>query len=312
MVRRITSAALASLASAFLASALCTCGEPRARRAPEVQLARDQDRSEDEEVLAWTRAEGEAEVTLRLRRGGHVAARTPGIAVVTPRGEWTYHARVVEVGTDACVEDDRTITAPGPGRSVHVAFARDGDTQVVFAPPRHAPEVNEVEETVRVHASLGPLVFLERQSALYACGAHGMTEHTFVIWDLDRGAPSDVLGAMPHPAMLQRRAEAALAESAPGRPVLPAGEPPQLTMLLPVLRTAPTPKLDFEAQLTVPTCFACSDGLWSSYTRSVRVPASPPAALASRSQLPGPLVDYLRRSPSSPVRGWSSVRLDRP
>jgi hypothetical protein len=63
----------------------------------------------------------------------------------------------------------------------------------------------------------------------------------------------------------------------------------------------------FLAQVTRESCYACGDGAWSSYTRSVRVPAEPPAAIAGVARAMPPAVRaFARARPDLELGGWSS------
>ena len=59
--------------------------------------------------------------------------------------------------------------------------------------------------------------------------------------------------------------------------------PPTITEVLPVFDGH---RVAFDAQLTISACYACSDGLWSSYTRSVRLRTPAPPVLAPYGDLP--------------------------
>jgi hypothetical protein len=79
-----------------------------------------------------------------------------------------------------------------------------------------------------------------------------------------------------------------------------------ITEILPVVQGSG--KVSFEAQLTVPTCYACGDGLWSSYTRSVRVKAPAPPPVASFTELPSQVWVFLSQHSGLTLGGWSEGR----
>ena len=77
---------------------------------------------------------------------------------------------------------------------------------------------------------------------------------------------------------------------------------PTITELLPVVDGR---RLAFEAQATIATCYACSDGRWSSYTRSVRIRTAPPPLLAPYAELPSPVATFLARHPEMSFGGFA-------
>jgi hypothetical protein len=55
-------------------------------------------------------------------------------------------------------------------------------------------------------------------------------------------------------------------------------------------------------------CYACGDGVWSSYTRSVNVPAHTlPERARPYSRAPEVVSAYLDAHPGDKIAGWSAV-----
>jgi hypothetical protein len=280
-------------------------------------------------LLAWARARGDAgsdgASTFRLREDGEVIEQLPGIRVAASHGpDWRWAPSSVPFATEPCVfraGDAGAVGdagaggdggaggdagARGQGRLLRGAFDRDGATQVAIEPAVPSEPVAEIDQRAEVLASLGPLVFLRERTSTFACGAHGAEEARFLIWDLERGAArAELLPEMPDRAGVLARAAPLLAADAKafGGPF--GDERPRITELVPVLD--PSAGVRFEAQVTRESCYACGDGAWSSYTRSVRVPAEPPPALASVArELPSGVRAFARARPGLELGGWSS------
>jgi hypothetical protein len=286
--------------------AACT---PAASRPPDGG-GREETSHEREVVLAWIRQPDGATETLRLDRDGTVLGRHPEIRIATSTGEWIWRTAEIAVPTAPCPSappDEAGPDAARPGRAMRATLERaDGRAaQSIVAPGRPPPDTSELLHEVRLVGSVGAKLFVEESSYVYACGAHGMTTVTFRVWDAVRGAEIDVLRDLPDLDRLTARAHAQLAE-----PEDDSAEAPELTAVIP--RFGPD-RVRFEAQLTAPTCYACSDGVWSSYTRSVRLPTAPPPVLGSDAELPYAVKRFVRElgrsrtreDPSVELGGWS-------
>ena len=62
-----------------------------------------------------------------------------------------------------------------------------------------------------------------------------------------------------------------------------------------------------EAQITAPSCYACSDGRFDSYTRSVRLRTEPTAPLVPYAVLPRVIARFLASHPEWTAYGYSSA-----
>lgn len=253
-------------------------------------------RPEPTEALVWG-LHGDAVSTWRVGKGGRILEAVPDVRVATTSGEWRWTTRSVDVPTSPC--DGAMHVAPGRGRLTYAAFVHDGEAQVLVDPGTARSEANEIESRVELIATLGSLAFVEVRTSHYACGAHGATEHAFLAWDLEARRPFDAVAALGDVSPLLARAEPLLEKDGPS-----SGEPLEVTEVFPVLRGD---NVRFTVQVTGPACYACSDDLWSSYTRSVRFEVPPPPALAGRSRVPRPVADIARRYGGQAVRGWSIV-----
>lgn len=260
-------------------------------------------------MLVWARDKQGLAWTYQVQPDGKGDARLEGIHIATRRGRWTWVTKTLDVETEAC---DLSLGSRQPaqvGTVTRASAIGSGDREQVIVDPdtacgsEHCP--NEYRHDARPVASLGPYLFVEQSTYAYACGAHGFTTASFVVWDLDHRKPVDLVGQVPNRDALFTDAARLFAEDSANRPIFGDGKA-EVTEVLPVLD--PSGKVGFQAQLTIPTCYACSDGLWSSYTRSVRVKTAPPAALASFTELPGQVALFLSQHPGLTLGGWSEGR----
>jgi hypothetical protein len=271
-------------------------GEPRAFGAPT--------------MLVWVRDKQGVAWTYQVQPDGKGDARLEGIHIATDRGRWTWVTKTLDVETEPC---DLSLGSrhPAQGGTVtraSVVGSAGTHEQVIVDPDtncgaEHCP--NEVRHDARPVASLGPYLFVEESTYAYACGAHGFTNASFVVWDLDKGRAVDLVGQVPNRDAILAEAGRLFAEDANDRPVFGDGKP-DITEILPVVEGSG--KVGFEAQLTAPTCYACGDGLWSSYTRSVRVKARPPAPIAGFTEVPSQVGVFLSHHPGLTLGGWSEAQ----
>jgi hypothetical protein len=156
-------------------------------------------------------------------------------------------------------------------------------------------------------ASIGPLVFIEESTYTYACGVHGIVARSFLVWDLDQNRSVDLVAALPKETVRAaiEAAEPLLADDT-SDPVF--GDARTITEVLPDFASpgglAPGKPPRFMAQVTAGTCYACSDGRWSSYSRSVRVEiAPPPEILARHTAVPEAVVAFAARATTAKTTG---------
>lgn len=270
-------------------------GEPRAFGSPT--------------MFVWVRDRQGVAWTYQVQPDGKADARLEGIHITTNRGRWTWMTKALEVETEPC---DLSLGSRQPAQAgimTRASVVGSGDREQVIVDPdsacgaEHCP--NEVRHDARPVASLGPYLFIEQSTYAYACGAHGFTTASFLVWDLDKGRVVDFIGQLPNRDALVNDAARLFAEDAADRPVFGDGKA-DVTEILPVVQGSG--KVAFEAQLTVPTCYACGDGAWSSYTRSVRVKAPAPPPVASFTELPSQVWVFLSQHSGLTLGGWSEGR----
>ena len=85
-------------------------------------------------------------------------------------------------------------------------------------------------------------------------------------------------------------------------------ELPRRTELLPDIGGARDGRLVIGRKFTAFACYACSDGDWSSYSRSVVLPSPRlPRSLAPFARLPEGLTRFRKENPTWPVGGFSVI-----
>lgn len=258
-------------------------------------------------MLVWVRDRQGAAWTYQVQPDGTAGTRLEGVHFTAAGSAWTWVTQTLDVETEPC---DLSLGARHPAQVGTVTRATiagaSGREQVVVDPPascdEHCP--NELKHVVQPIATVGPYVFVETSEYTYACGAHGATQTSFLVWDVERGRPVDMVGLLPDPAELRADAARRLAadEQQLGAPF--GSAPPAITEIVPVVEGR---RLAFDAQLTIDACYACSDGLWSSYTRSVRVRTAPPAVLVPFTTLPASVTTFLGQHPNLSLGGWSEA-----
>lgn len=257
-------------------------------------------------TLVWARAKDGTPSTYRLSTGT-AAGPTPGIQIAAQGATWAWTTRSEQVPTRAC-DFDPTHAPAQRGQVTRAALVRTSPgsggaaEQVVVAPPT-IEDANEVDHSVSLLFSLGPLLFIEEKTYEYSCGAHGAVSSAFFVWDANEGKTVNVLDRLPNEPALLKKAEPEL-EAEGAEAVGPLGhDSPKITELLPVFRDG---QLRFEAQITTVSCYACSDGLWSSYTRSVRLDTEPPPVVAPWVAVPPTVATFAREHRDLTIGGWST------
>jgi len=297
-------------------SLVASCAEwsPRAeppRTVTVARVARDGQTRADATptMFVWARDKNGATFTYQVQPDGTSTSRLEGIHLVVKGTEWTWLAKTVDVETAACDLSLGQRQAPQGGTVTRASLIDAGAREQVVVPAtgfdcNGEGCVNELRHEVQPIASIGPYLFVEETHYSYACGAHGSTGRTFSVWDVEHARPVDVTNALPQPDVLRAEAEKRFAddEKENGGPM--DESPPAVTEVLPVFDGH---RVAFEAQLTISACYACSDGLWSSYTRSVRLRTPAPPVLASYRDLPAPVSLFASRHSELTVGGWSEV-----
>lgn len=301
--RRATQAARTVLLALATQEVACHGGDapPRAPVVPSDTAPRRAE-STTAPVLVWARDKSGRSQSFRLSDADGEEVELSGGIVVAARGtSWRWKEVVSPVASRPCAGSPAT---SDPGRVTNVTLESGSQTLPVLGKDPTDGDLRDASEVVHeIHlaASLGPLLFLEEKTYVFACGAHGLTDARFVVFDVEKGAPLDLQTVLPRSEPLLQAGLEKLAQDGESKGQM---GPPEITELLPVLTGG---ELVFEAQVTIPTCYACSDGLFGSYTRSVRLRTEPTRPLLARTNVPPSVLAFVRRHPEWTVGGWSSL-----
>jgi hypothetical protein len=261
------------------------------------------------EILLWGHTGDAAPRTYRLAPdgSGRVIAEEAGIVIATSRGEWRWETREVKVKTEPCDWGNGPESGEGEGTLTHASLRlRTGGTERQDVIVAENPDgANQIEHGVTVNGSAGPILFLEEGTYTYACGAHGGSAAEFHAWDVERGKAMDLLAEVPQLGVLKARAEKILDEGEEDPEEARKEEsPPDLVQLLPVYDARG--RLGIDAQFARFACYACGDGMWSSYTRSAVVPSGwLPARIAPFATPPEAVTAFLSTHRGFKLGGWS-------
>lgn len=228
------------------------------------------------EILLWGNIGEEAPRTYRIASdgSGKVFEEIPGIWIATSKGELHLVITPKPVVLEGCwLEEDgpKPENRPpvGEGHITSVEL-KTPEGKVAQTPVEEkysgAFDLDQMEHEISVLGTIGPIIFLHEQTFIYACGAHGNTNAGFVSWDAEVGAPIDLLRDFPNKPELAKKAAKMLNEQYHEDDSMHEDDSPELVQLVPSY--GPRGTLMLSPQLTRSACYACGDGLWSSYSQS--------------------------------------------
>jgi hypothetical protein len=277
-------------------------------------------------TLVWTTGPGGARQTWKVDAAGAAAARYDEVRFVAGGKIWAWHEGPEEVETTPCENDDESgseasaAVPPPVGSGTRATIARVDAARTDVG---RAPSVEDVVEVVAVAAgdgaqelnqhvelvaTVGPYLFVRESTYAYTCGAHGNVAVAFTVWDAERQANIGV-GLADGAVESEERALASKALAADDD-VSAFAENSELEVEL----TEIVPNYGHDAQLslamqfTAPSCYACSDGAWSSYSKSTkRVAPLIPDALRAWAVAPDSVKAFARAHPELTVGGWSDL-----
>jgi hypothetical protein len=217
-------------------------------------------------------------------RTGGVIARDDGVRIAAGGKVWAWREAPREVATKACPRYDDSGSelpadeAPALGTGLRATLERvDGGETVEIVGVASCEGAQDLQQSIELIASVGPYLFVRDSTYVYACGAHGNVQMAFRVWDAERGAvvwnasdetPSAFVGgAAESEARAQARTSLAADDDVAAFAENGAVEA-ALTEILPSYSAGG--ELRVVLQFTAPTCYACSDGNWSSYSKSSR------------------------------------------
>ena len=269
--------------------------------------------SQATDFFVWTREGEERAVTYHLDAQGRQVEALDGIVIATSAGTWQWQLEDRAVPTVPCeyYDDEGHVFAgepvePGAATRASLRHLASGAEQVLVDPGVDLMGNADVKHDVGVIASVGPYIFVEESTYANTCGAHGNTGVSAMIWNAATGMmvamPTDV-GPLEAP---RGAAIEGLTDNDDDDDIFaPTEENLEVTELVP--RFARDGSLELGLQFTAPTCYACTRGGWSSYTKSTVVDAvAMPALLAAFASPPPAVRAFLRGHPEIEMKGWSA------
>jgi hypothetical protein len=265
-------------------------------------------------TLLWVRfADGNSPVTYALSDQGEIVTKLPGIHIAAAGTEWTWEEALEPVQTCACSGATDQPAGEGRGTRVRLVPSDSAHDPLALVVPPDGDGDNEIEHTARLLASIGPYLFVEESTYAYTCGAHGSIEVRFAVWSVEEASTLDLLAELPNRERLVAAGKSALDQGAPSPSEVDFSsddDPPTLTELLP--RVGAHGRLEASALISVPTCYACTGGGWSSYTNSTPVPAELPARLRRLGPPPRAVQLFADAHPDLDIAGYSVASTDGP
>jgi hypothetical protein len=304
-----------SLAACLLILAACAPSpSPRptisipagAPAAPEAPVA------EGPEALVWTAAEGHPPSTrwLAPTAGGYRrVAETSGLLIASGPDVWRWSAREEPYKTEAC-DGLPTVVPPGKGSLTRVFLERVGGSErVEIVSPKEERVVNDIKHSATPVGSIGPYLFVRERTDWFAC-AHSLVDVGQSVWDVSQRARVDLLSPEERKVVdtTDHAAAVRLFKRQEGTYLSSVQDPDYVAS---VPRYQAHGWLSIEHVFTHPSSRAANDRVWSSFTRSVHVPASQIPAKAQPFVKPPPAVSaYLADHPEAKISGWSTVSKD--
>ena len=258
-----------------------------------------------DEWIVWTRGEDGTLRTLIIAETGGADARLVGAGngawVGTEEGGWNFTHVDHTVKRRSCecelaaepARDSDACTEP-----VHVSVGvwRAHPRQRVIA--TGAPE--ELSEyisglAVSLEGTVGPFAFITLCEETFACGAHPnqtCRQRIVDLRDVSEVSAAAVVDTMPSTQEMLGIVREAYEDEQEAEDIAP--DAVSLTHVAPLYESGALPHV--EEQYTGPACYACSDGLWDSYTVSTR---------RTVDQFGGPVAAWLADNDAPPQAVWS-------
>jgi hypothetical protein len=272
-----------------------------------------------EDVLLWTNGP-DGRDTWTLDGAGNVLGQTHDVRIAA-RGEvWVWRQREESVPTQPCPSYDQNGNelppsgSSDPGTGVEVRLTREGGSESIpLVEPAREDGAQDIQQQAELVASAGPYLFIRESTYAYTCGAHGNVGASARVYDIERGADVEMVddrAGLIDPDANRSASDRARADLATDEFValMAQGSPPSVEL------TAIVPSYDHDGllqvglQFTTDTCYACSDGAWSSYTKSSTVALpEPPVALRPWASPPPGVSAFLENHPELTIKGWSRL-----
>jgi hypothetical protein len=244
-------------------------------------------------------------VTYVLADDGTVLSQSAGIHVWAAGTEWSSEATEETVPTTPCTGGPDLAAQGGRGVRVRLVAVDGSQPPLELVAPSTDDQANEVDQSARLLASLGPYLFVEESTYAYTCGAHGNTGVSFAVWNVDERRKVDLLSDLPDRQALLAAGKRAIDARPDAVDFSRPQDPPTLTEILP--RIGAHGHVEASALVSVPSCYACTDGGWSSYTVSTEVTTQLPWRLKALGQPPRAVGLFGDAHPGLTIGGYSRV-----
>jgi hypothetical protein len=204
----------------------------------------------------WNADDKDHASTLEVDANGNVSAHDDGVVIAAAGTRWRLRTTSHKRTLPSCDQIDGHLGGQPNGGAedgtlVELVPEAGGTPFALDARPAEADAQDELTWTASLLASYGPYVFVQTYESAYGCGAHGGEDYEAHAIDLSTRAelaapkPDDDLAAQVAEQLQVVDAAAQLAEWIPAW-------------------TAGVAHL--RELYEVDTCYACGNGLWSSYT----------------------------------------------
>ncbi len=265
------------------------------------------------DVLVWFEGASDLETWRLDGESGHVVGRQRGMHVAVGHRTWTPKIEEKHSPLPSCERilrdqgaEPGSGGADGPGEEAtltRLSFVAEDDRQQLTGFETAESEVGRFAQSVELTGSVGPFVFFKTHTEVDRCGAHGNLAVVSGAWDLATQAEVDWSAELGPEEDVKRAARLELGEDV----FEDDDDGPTLTALVP--RAPLRGALELGRQMTMSACYACSDGLSSSYTRSAVVYRSDklPRALAPWAEIPSVLRAFQSKHRGVITRGFSVV-----
>lgn len=299
-----------SLAFVLALAAGCQRSSPTPEVEPEKPLAEPPSIVEapkaERSLLVWVRDTTDEPSTFRIDEEGHVLERVDGIRIAIEGVEWRWQEERItartEAGEDCGSLDEGEAESESFVTRASLSRVDDGSAQTIVAPPPPNDEASDYEHVVELVRSAGPLLFVRQSTYVYGCGAHGNLGAQAFVWDASRNTEVELATEIEKLEELRLQATRILSESDDAMPT--EEDEVGLAELLP--RFDAEGGFELALRFTGFACYACSDEDWSSYTKSVFLPAPAlPEALAPHTELPAGVRAFLQEHPELELGGVS-------
>lgn len=232
--------------------------------------------------------------------GVELRASAPHLILYADGELWAWRTYRFQVPTCPCPDPggdllalDEPVCEEAPGGDALQLVGLTGGTQREVVGIRGARSEGGERQTISLLGMLGPLLLLRVDLNAAGCGIHGTTTSRFVAFHGGLGRAVDLLSADEVGRLqLRERTEAwqALRRDTRTYPVETAADITHSATLADVRDGA----LLLCHRFTAAACFECSDGLWSTGTRSVNVPVREvPGRLAPFVEIPAAVSSFL-------------------